>query len=234
MMDNEDRTRLERLVAIDERISSNKFPTMRVLCQSFNVRPRTIYADIRLLRERFGLDIRFDRFRNGYYNANPGKRIPIGDLAEDDYVLAITGCFMLGAAFGSQMQNALRNVVNQMGKRLPFEMMCSEGDFERIFIRTGLSSVNLSEIDPEVLSHICRALLQNRVVEVEFKDGNKHVCTPFSFVEKEDGWHLIALDAESAQIGDHELLNISRCEVLEQQSKVERGPLLETFLAAQS
>jgi predicted DNA-binding transcriptional regulator YafY len=84
-MDKDEKTRLERLVAIEERISNQKYPSMRALCQAFSVKPRTIYADIRLLRERFGIDIRFDRFRNGYFNASPGKRIPIGDLVEDDY-----------------------------------------------------------------------------------------------------------------------------------------------------
>lgn len=228
IIDKEDRTRLERLVAIDERISNNRYPTMKVLCQAFNVRPRTIYADIRLLRERFGLDIRFDRFRNGYYNANPGKRIPIGDLVEDDYLLAITGCFALSSIFGSQMETVLRQVVSQMGKRLTFELAPKEDDLGEIFIR---SRPKIAEVDPTLMANLCRALLQNRLVEMRMHTGESTECVPCSFVEDEGGWWLLAHNPERSRIEKYELAKIAACEVKEQQSLVQRKDVLQQYLA---
>jgi predicted DNA-binding transcriptional regulator YafY len=229
-IDKEDRTRLERLVAIDERVSSNRYPTMRVLCQAFNVRPRTIYADIRLLRERFGLDIRFDRFRNGYYNASPGKRIPIGDLIETDYILLIAGCLLLGSNFGNKMQPVVRNVMSHMGKRLTFDLLAEENEFERMFIRP---STSLSETDPAVLAEICRALLQNRVVELSL-DGSASpiTCVPCSFNETaNDGWQLLVVDSENAGLQVIDLTKITSCAVKDDQSKFKRKHILEQVLA---
>jgi predicted DNA-binding transcriptional regulator YafY len=228
MVDKEDRTRLERLVAIDERINSNRYPTMRVLCQSFNVKPRTIYADIRLLRERFGLDIRFDRFRNGYYNANPGKRIPIGDLVEDDYILLIAGCLALKSFFGTQVESVLSKVVSTMSKRLTFDLTDEQEHLERIFIR---SSKALSEIDPAILAHLSKALLQNRIVELE-SEGNVGSFVPCSFVENNDHWLLLAYNLATSAIERHDLGKIVRCEVKEEQPSVNRNELLARFLGA--
>ena len=55
------RTRLERLLGIEEEIRSGRCPSLDSLCQLFSVKPRTIYEDIRILRERLGLKIQFDR-----------------------------------------------------------------------------------------------------------------------------------------------------------------------------
>jgi predicted DNA-binding transcriptional regulator YafY len=230
MEDKEDRTRLERLIAIDERISNNRYPTMRALCQAFNVRPRTIYADIRLLRDRFGLDIRFDRFRKGYYNANPGKRIPIGDLAENDYVLLMTGLSFLGSTFGNQIRSTLRNAVTYMGKRLSFELDNDEVSFDRMFIT---SRNTLANVDPDVLASLCRALLQHRNVMLKMLGEAPISCTPFSFIETDNGWQLLALNLSTGKVEQCELAKMTHCQVTEEQTKVDRSGLLDQFLATQ-
>lgn len=229
MEDKEDRTRLERLIAIDDRISNNRYPTMRALCQAFNVRPRTIYADIRLLRDRFGLDIRFDRFRKGYYNANPGKRIPIGDLAENDYVLLMTGCSALGSFFGTQILSTLRNAVTHMGKRLSFDVESDNVSFDRMFITTRTVPTN---IDPDVLSTLCRAVLQSRNASIKMLGDSPVACTPFSFIETDNGWHLLALNLSTGQVEKCELAKITHCQLTEEHTKVDRSGLLDQFLAA--
>jgi predicted DNA-binding transcriptional regulator YafY len=227
-MDKDEKTRLERLVAIEERISNNQYPNMRTLCQAFNVKPRTIYADIRLLRERFGIDIRFDRFRNGYYNANPGKRIPIGDLVEDDYLLMIAGCAILGASFGTRMQSAMQSVASNLGKRLSFGV---QDELNGIVIK---SKMDQSDLNPEVMVQLGRALLQNRSIELKVQGGSSHLCAPCALIEVQDSWYLLGYNLHNSAVEKHDLAKIDRCDVQENVTEVDRKALIEKYMLEHS
>ncbi|HEY9772977.1 MAG TPA: hypothetical protein V6C81_04145 [Planktothrix sp.] len=228
-MDKEEKTRLERLVAIEERISNNKFPTMRSLCHAFSVRPRTIYADIRLLRERFGIDIRFDRFRNGYFNASPGKRIPIGDLVEDDHVLLLMGCAMLASSLGDKVSKALGPIQTSMVKRLPFGV--DEEELQHLFVRQG---TNTTRVDPGVFSHLCRALLENRTVELHIDGGSIHVWAPCFLAENDGGWLLVGLNTNTLAVESHALEKIKHCTVREEHGQTSRKELMADYFKGKS
>jgi predicted DNA-binding transcriptional regulator YafY len=226
--DKDEKTRLERLVAIEERISNNQYPNMRALCQAFNVKPRTIYADIRLLRERFGIDIRFDRFRNGYYNANPGKRIPIGDLVEDDYLLIIAGCAILSASFGTRMKSALQNVVSNLGKRLSF------GVQEQLNGFVVKPNMGRSDFNPEVMVQLGKALLQNRAIELKVEGGSPHLCAPCALIEQQDSWYLLGYNLKDSAVEKHDLSKIARCDVKDDVADIDRKALVEQYLVEHS
>lgn len=227
-IDKDEKTRLERLVAIEERISNNQYPNMRGLCQAFNVKPRTIYADIRLLRERFGIDIRFDRFRSGYYNANPGKRIPIGDLVEDDYLLMIAGCAILGASFGTRMKSALRNVVSNLGKRLSF------GVQEQLNGFVVKPKVDRSDLNPEVMVQLGKALLQNRAIKLKIEGGTPHLCAPCAIIEQHDSWYLLGYNLQDSAVEKHDLTKIDHCDVQENIAEIDRKALVDKYLVDHS
>ena len=113
------RTRLERLLGIEEEIRSGRCPSLDSLCQSFSVKPRTIYEDIRILRERLGLKIQFDRARNGYFNAEPGKRLPAFDLSLEEFVLLLMGSELLCASLGADFKPILRRILSKIYERVP-------------------------------------------------------------------------------------------------------------------
>jgi predicted DNA-binding transcriptional regulator YafY len=227
-MDKDEKTRLERLVAIEERISNQKYPSMRALCQAFSVKPRTIYADIRLLRERFGIDIRFDRFRNGYFNASPGKRIPIGDLVEDDYLLLMIGCALLRSSFGTKMEGTLGSIEASMAKRLPFELSQSI-DTEKLFVR---STVSKTAIEPNVFTQLSRALLQKRVVELQIDGGSPYQCLPCCFVEQDDTWFLVGYNVDNASVEKHDLRKIHRCDITNDGADLDCDRLVQHYFAS--
>jgi len=229
--DKDEKTRLERLVAIEERISNNQYPNMRALCQAFDVKPRTIYADIRLLRERFGIDIRFDRFRNGYYNASPGKRIPIGDLVEDDYILMIAGCAILGAVFGGKMQSALQSVVSNLGKRLSFGVSNETEQLNHIVVR---SKTPRTDLDPRVMIQLGRALLQNRPIELQIEGGSSHLCAPCALIEQQDNWYLLGYNLNNSAVERHDLSKIDRCDIQESGAPIDRKAMLEKYFVEHS
>ena len=57
-------SKLERLITMEDEIRRGRFPNVEKFCEMFEVQARTVYDDIRELKERCGLDIEFDRFKN--------------------------------------------------------------------------------------------------------------------------------------------------------------------------
>lgn len=107
-------SRLERLVSIDAYIRAGSYPSVEKLCQVFEVQPRTIYQDLRELREMFGLDIHFDRTRNGYYNATPSKQLPPLAMTEEEALLIGLAIEMLAASFGPSFSGALARTLEML------------------------------------------------------------------------------------------------------------------------
>ncbi len=107
-------SRLERLVSIDAHIRAANFPSVEKLCHLFEVQPRTIYQDLRELREMFGLDIRFDRHRNGYYNANPSKQLPPLAMTYEEALLITLAINMLASSLGASFRGALARTVDML------------------------------------------------------------------------------------------------------------------------
>jgi hypothetical protein len=66
--DSEMPTRLERLVCIKQEIDRGGYPDVQKLCAMFEIQPRTLHEDIRMMREMMGLEIRHDKYHNGYIN----------------------------------------------------------------------------------------------------------------------------------------------------------------------
>jgi predicted DNA-binding transcriptional regulator YafY len=61
----------------------------------FEIKRRTLYQDIRELKDKLGMDIRFHKGRNGYYNASPRQELPAFQLTTEEYLLLLTGQQML-------------------------------------------------------------------------------------------------------------------------------------------
>jgi predicted DNA-binding transcriptional regulator YafY len=77
-------TRLERLVMMDSLLRRNRRLTLDDLCNKFEVKPRTIFQDLKIMKENLGLDIQYDRTNKTYYNANPQKALPRFDLTIEE------------------------------------------------------------------------------------------------------------------------------------------------------
>ena len=117
-------TRLERLIAIDCEIRSGRFPNVADLCQLFSVKPRTVYDDIKVLRERLGFDIRFDRLRNGYFNACPSRCLPAFELSQTEAVLLGTGLYLLVLSIdGRRERTELALLIRKVRQRLPADVV---------------------------------------------------------------------------------------------------------------
>lgn len=113
-------TRLQRLIAIEREIRRGRYPSVERLCDLFSVKRRTIYDDIKILKEGLGLRIHFDRLKNGYYNADPLKQLPTFELTLTEVGLLACALRMF-AYFGKDhtLLHSLSDLQRRIGERLP-------------------------------------------------------------------------------------------------------------------
>jgi len=110
-------SRLERLIRIEQQINQLRYPGVETLCEMFAVKPRTLFEDIRLLKQHMGLAIQFDRNRGGYFNADPNKRLPAFDLTCDELSAVFLAAELLVVCKkGSKqvVESALSKIINRL------------------------------------------------------------------------------------------------------------------------
>jgi predicted DNA-binding transcriptional regulator YafY len=188
-------SRLERLISLDAYIRSGVCPGIEQLCRIFEVQPRTVYQDLRELKERFALDIRFDRDRNGYYNADPSKRLPAMMMTEDEVVLLSVAAEMLchfgGPSFRGSLASALDTIAEdkfQTRQQIQAAMRIDHQPDEvssNTFVRLLVACINRNTVE---LTYHCD--VENRQVKKLVEPHMVHLA---------DGWRLSGKCAETGE-----------------------------------
>jgi predicted DNA-binding transcriptional regulator YafY len=208
------RTRLERLLGIEDEIGAGRYPSLEKLCQIFSVKQRTVYEDIRILRERLGLDIQFDRVRNGYFNATPKHRLPAFDLSIEEFSFLILGgellCSSMGAAFKPIVQHTLNKIYDRLTVRsgVAFDEVVS-------IARCELKSTHY--IKPDALRDFFEACLEKRSMEVSYYDAagetKDNVVSAMHLLELGQQWYLLVYFPEVHDLGLISLHQIKRYQI---------------------
>lgn len=107
-------SRLERLILLDQELRRGYYPSVERLCRLFEVQPRTVFQDIKDLRERLGLEIKFDRSRGGYFNADPDKKLPSFSLTEQELFALYLGA----AVIRVELDDVGRQIVEHAMRKL--------------------------------------------------------------------------------------------------------------------
>jgi predicted DNA-binding transcriptional regulator YafY len=156
-------SRLERLISLDSAIRSSTYPGVDQLCSLFEVQPRTIYQDLKELREKFGLDIRFDREKKGYYNASPDKRLPSIPITDEELLLIMVASEMLFHEGGPSFRGGLANAVDNL--------LCERKGSLMLSIREKLSFNGTPDhISCSTFLTLLRASLNDKSVEITHTD----------------------------------------------------------------
>lgn len=226
------KTRLERLIAIEDKISNNYYPNIDTLCELFAVKPRTVYEDVKLLRNQVGLDIRYDRFRKGYYNASPRKRIPSWDISDDQFLLLIMAARVLISYFGDGAEANIHDALSKIHMRLPRN--------SKIALESANSLVHGSPSQPKVSQAVAltlaNACLVRKFVCLSMRDaaGPLHGKTfdPICFLSDGASLAFLCLAEGCSQPVKIALRDVASCELtdkLSQRSRLEIESLLGVF-----
>jgi len=187
-------TRLERIVIMDGEIRKGYFPNVQKFCEMFEVKKRTVLEDIKVMKEGLGLEIAYDRFHSGYFNANPKKELPDFQLTEGEIFALTLGKEMLSQYTGTSFEPILRSALDKIRERLP-DRIDVDLDDVRSLIRFNAGPV--IHISRKLFLDINQACEKNRRVQLEYYSASKDETTdrkvdPYRLLEYRSTWYLVA------------------------------------------
>jgi predicted DNA-binding transcriptional regulator YafY len=186
--------KLERLVTMGDTISKGRYPNVQTFCTMFEVQPRTVYEDIRSLKERMGMEVAFDRYKNGYYNKNPNKQLPAFELTNGEIFALTIGKDMLSSYTGTSFEPILKAALEKIYARLPEKVEINIEDL-RSMIR--FKPVALVPVERKMFLDLNRACEKNLPIQITYYSPSSNETTdrkvdPYRLVEHRCTWYVVA------------------------------------------
>jgi predicted DNA-binding transcriptional regulator YafY len=197
-------TRLARLIRLEQEIRKGNYPSVSMLCEKLEIQPRTLFADIKELRKRLGLSIKYDRYKNGYYNSDPTKQLPTFELSPEELNILNLAKIMLMQYTGPSFEPIIRSAINKISLRLsstvhntnpnPNAPSNNNGhqDFFKAIYFAPFASVNLSY---KLFSQAVKACNEHRAMIITYQsartgDVKERLVYPYKIVQHDSTWYL--------------------------------------------
>ena len=177
-------------MGIDREIRRGRYPSVDYLCDLFEVKPRTIYDDIRKLKENFGLEIAYDRFHEGYVNLNPSKKLPSFDLTEGE----LSGLELSSDLLSSQA-SFLKSEIDSGIDKIKARVLESSGhDFTH---EIQSLPIPVPSVKKRVFDEIRKAIKNQNRIDMTYyaasKDTySKRIVEPYRILQQNGIWYLLA------------------------------------------
>ncbi len=185
--------RLERVIRMAEEINSGRFPSVEHFCREFEVKERTVHEDIRYLRENMGLKVMFNRFRGGYYNAEPKSGLPEFELTNGEVFALTLGKEMLSQYTGTSFEPILRSAIEKICRRMPERVKVNVDDI-KCMVKFNPGAV--IPVDRKMFLDLNRACEKNLQVDIVYYGARRGETTerridPYRLLENRSTWYLI-------------------------------------------
>ncbi len=187
-------TKLERVLGIDAEISRGGYPGIQDLCQKFEISKRTLFDDIRYLKDRLLREITFDSDRGGYYNKNPQKRLPSFELSTGEVFALTLGKELLSIYTGTSFEATLRSALEKISERLPETVKVDPEEVKSVIrFRTG----GVVPISAGLFNDINGACDQHKQVSLTYYAASKgettsRIVDPQLVLHDRGTWYLTA------------------------------------------
>jgi predicted DNA-binding transcriptional regulator YafY len=177
-----------------EEINKGRYPNVDHFCREFEVKERTVHEDIRYLREDMGLKIVYDKFRGGYYNADPKQRLPEFNLTDGEIFALTLGKEMLSHYTGTSFEPVLRGAIGKICNRLPDRVKIDANDI-KCMVKFNPGAV--VPVHRKMFLDLNRACEKNLPVDIVYFGARKGETTqrrvdPYRLLENRATWYLVA------------------------------------------
>jgi len=187
-------SRLERLVVMMEEINGGRYPNVDKFCRMFEVQKRTVYEDVRELKDGLRMEIEFDRFRGGYFNKNPKKQLPKFELTDGEIFALTLGKEMLSQYTGTSFEPILQTALEKIYERLPDKVQVDLNDLKS---QVKINAGPVIQINRKMFFDLNRACEKHHCVEIEYFTASRGEVTdrridPYRLLENRGTWYLLA------------------------------------------
>ena len=211
-MQNLNMTVLKRLVKIDRNINQNKYVKTKSLANDREVSEKTIYRDIKLLKEKFNAPVRFDSRRKSFYYESKFSLNPFNFTQTELHTLAVLREML--KSFKSDPYKPFQKTLFEKLKLSYGNDIMEQIDIVKNKISYRFNSAG--KVKPEIFSRIEKALFEERRIEIYYlRPGNKlpekKLLDPYHLRNFEGNWYLVGYDHTKKKI---RMLNAGRIEKL--------------------
>jgi predicted DNA-binding transcriptional regulator YafY len=121
-----------------------------------------------------GLEIRHDKFHNGYVNANPTKKLPTFDLTASEVLALTLAKEMLAEYTGTPFHPILRSALEKIQERLPARVQLEVGDVEAA---VEFGRMPMLPFSKKVFLDLHKACEKRLQVQLEYRSASKGELT---------------------------------------------------------
>ena len=167
---------------------------MQELCEKFEIKERTLHEDIKYLKQRLAREIIFDHVKGGYYNVDPGKRLPSFELSSGEVFALTLGKELLSIYTGTSFEVTLRSALEKISERLPEKVQVNPEEIKSIIrFRAGAIVPLIATLFSDV-NRACDSLQQ---IDLTYYAASKGETTsrkvdPQYMLHDRGTWYLIA------------------------------------------
>lgn len=106
-------SRLHRLIKLIGAVRGKTYPNVQQLCDKLQIKERTLFNDLKELKEDLGVQIEFDRHRKGYFLSSNDAEISLMSLTQDNAMLLLLSFSLLSSRIGEAGVAALREAFKE-------------------------------------------------------------------------------------------------------------------------
>jgi len=193
---------MKRLVRLVSELKQNKYPTTESFSkklhdididenQNIACTPKTVYRDIKTLKEEFNAPIEYNSERRGYELTHHGWSFHCPIFEEHDLVAAILGAKLAEEIFPDPLKQDVEDAIDNLLTENNPDLLDS-ATIQALMVATGLK-VN---IDPDVFEVVFEAWTKKEAIEIEYKSmtGNitKREVEPHVLAYHDSSWFIKA------------------------------------------
>lgn len=202
----------KRLLFIDRKIREGHYPNCSSLAEAWETSTRTILRDVEYLKYELDAPIEYDQVRHGFFYGDPSWFLPSVMLSEGDLLALLIGEQAMNMYRGTPIAAELQRVFSKLSELLPEKIAIGP---EIIQSRLSFFNAPSRPIEPEVWRAVLRALMHQKVLEIEYQSPaaatpKPHVLRPYHAVNLEGDWYLLAYEERWQELRQFALSRIRK------------------------
>ncbi len=201
-------SRLHRLIRIIRILRRKAYPNVQSLCQLLQVKERTIFNDLKELKEELGVEVLFDKSRKGYFLGTDDLELGFCALSEDTSFLLLAACKLFSLHCGKDLAEPLEELFAEEIRRclsLSAESLQGLIKTEESSEENGMPNMALDDF-----LRICRACAGSKPLKIRLSDkgyGEGNSCKdghrilhvkPRQIVLGKEAWRIVFSDGNSS------------------------------------
>ncbi|HEY4690511.1 MAG TPA: WYL domain-containing protein [Anaerolineae bacterium] len=229
-----------RIIRIDQELRAGRFPTAQGLIDLFleewgeTVSERTIYDDLKRLRDELRAPLDFDHEHGGHVYTDPTFVLPAIYVTEGELIGLFIGQELIQRYLGTPFEAPLRSATDKIAEYLPDQVKLDLEQAKTFFtFKPGV----VVAIRPGLVEDLHRAIRSQKKVRIYYytagrDEWNERTVSPHHIYSREGDSYLFAYDDLRQQMRNFHLGRIERWEVLNESFERQPDFSVETWMAS--